>query len=698
MADKQISDLTSASALTDGSLFVIEQSGAAKSANWGMMKNYIAPNVAPQYSASSTYGIGDYVVYNNQLYRCRVEISTAEAWTSSHWTATVLSNEVTGVYNEDYIINALGSDGEYTYSVGDWEKGTWSYSVKNANSARLRTKRLIPIRAGVTVSYSNPTLKLYIGVLSTRGASSYSQTSGWFAAGGSGDYLITEDGYLALILEGGSGIVPSDYDCTIKLTSIYNKFLGVPEYDANEAAPLGSVREKSGELVRVTDTSVGGSATPTSFADEIMIPKLAMAKDTNILPLFANHRSPYTYNGITYSWVDYKTIHIEGTASAASFYNLIISRQKLVPGIKPDDEILIKIKNNPDGVFLRVYKYENGSTTGTVIRDAKRDCFAKFTPETTGMMFQFYVTNGTAIATGGVDVTLEVIINPSIKHLRVLMIGNSYTNDCSAYSPLLIEELSKTTTITLGTTYVSGASIDDYISLFDNDTASITYYKYNALSGKYDAAATSKTLKQCIANEPWDIIVFQQSSSIQGTWSSFSNLNSLIDKVLGYHASVHTNPVKVGWMFPQLRYASISSTTYEMVVDCVNKVMQTTPCSFFFPCGTAVQNARGTSLDSIGDAGHLCADDNGHLQSGLPSLIPSYVTALKILELAGEPWHDVLKDTIRPVSEWCEAINSPGENPPGTIVSVGVTDANCYLAAKCAVAALKFPTTVSTVA
>lgn len=217
MADKQISDLTSASALTDGSLFVIEQSGAAKSANWGMMKNYIAPNVAPQYSASSTYGIGDYVIYNNQLYRCRVDISTAEAWTSSHWTATVLSNEVTGVYNEDYIINALGSDGEYTYSAGDWEKGSWAFSVKGANSSRLRTKCLIPIRAGVTVSYSNPTLKLYIGVLPTRGASSYSQMSGWIAAGSSGEYTILNDGYLALILEGGSGIAPSDYDSTVSL-------------------------------------------------------------------------------------------------------------------------------------------------------------------------------------------------------------------------------------------------------------------------------------------------------------------------------------------------------------------------------------------------------------------------------------------------------------------------------------------------
>lgn len=94
MADKQISDLTSASGLTDGSLFVLEQGGAAMKANWGMMKTYISPSVAAQYSSSSTYDVGDYVIYNGQLYRCTTAITTAEAWTAAHWTAAVLGDDV----------------------------------------------------------------------------------------------------------------------------------------------------------------------------------------------------------------------------------------------------------------------------------------------------------------------------------------------------------------------------------------------------------------------------------------------------------------------------------------------------------------------------------------------------------------------------------------------------------------------------
>lgn len=100
MADKQISDLTAATGLTDGSLFVIEQSGAAKSANWGMIKEYISPDLAPLYSNNSTYSVGDYVIYNDSLYRCNTAITSAEAWTAAHWTAVVMGNDVSDIRSD----------------------------------------------------------------------------------------------------------------------------------------------------------------------------------------------------------------------------------------------------------------------------------------------------------------------------------------------------------------------------------------------------------------------------------------------------------------------------------------------------------------------------------------------------------------------------------------------------------------------
>jgi hypothetical protein len=135
MADKQISDLTSASGLTDGSLFVIEQGGSAMKANWGMMKNYISPSVANQYSASSTYDVGDYAIYNGTLYRCTTAITTAESWTASHWTAAVIGDDFANLKTEYSMTKAIAGvrwfNGYYQSSDNAYVSSTY-YKMSNA--------------------------------------------------------------------------------------------------------------------------------------------------------------------------------------------------------------------------------------------------------------------------------------------------------------------------------------------------------------------------------------------------------------------------------------------------------------------------------------------------------------------------------------------------------------------------------------
>jgi len=64
-----------------------------------------ASNTAAAYSSSATYAVGDYCVYNGQMYRCTTAISTAEAWTSGHWTVVSVGGEL-GSLKED--LNAIG--------------------------------------------------------------------------------------------------------------------------------------------------------------------------------------------------------------------------------------------------------------------------------------------------------------------------------------------------------------------------------------------------------------------------------------------------------------------------------------------------------------------------------------------------------------------------------------------------------------
>ena len=54
----------------------------------GLAFSAIEPNFAGAYDSTSTYAVGDYVVYEHDLYVCNTAITTAEDWTAAHWTQT----------------------------------------------------------------------------------------------------------------------------------------------------------------------------------------------------------------------------------------------------------------------------------------------------------------------------------------------------------------------------------------------------------------------------------------------------------------------------------------------------------------------------------------------------------------------------------------------------------------------------------
>lgn len=93
-------------------------------------------SVAPIYSSSETYAVGDYVMYdgiwNGGLYECNTAIETPEEWTAAHWTAVKVSEEITDLKismdrvntalpaapSEDgnYVLQCTVSDGAATYA------------------------------------------------------------------------------------------------------------------------------------------------------------------------------------------------------------------------------------------------------------------------------------------------------------------------------------------------------------------------------------------------------------------------------------------------------------------------------------------------------------------------------------------------------------------------------------------------------
>ena len=79
---------------------------------------------APAYSTSGLYSVGQYVTYNGNLYRCNTAITTAETWTSAHWTQTNLGADVYDLKSASipfpvYPESKYGTNGQLLRTKGD---------------------------------------------------------------------------------------------------------------------------------------------------------------------------------------------------------------------------------------------------------------------------------------------------------------------------------------------------------------------------------------------------------------------------------------------------------------------------------------------------------------------------------------------------------------------------------------------------
>lgn len=106
VADKGTEQVGTVSSEGTTQIGLVEAKGAEVIASIPGDYSTLQGDIASTYSSSSTYAVGDYVLYSGQLYRCTTAISTAEAWTSAKWTAVALGDDVTDLKSafDDLII------------------------------------------------------------------------------------------------------------------------------------------------------------------------------------------------------------------------------------------------------------------------------------------------------------------------------------------------------------------------------------------------------------------------------------------------------------------------------------------------------------------------------------------------------------------------------------------------------------------
>lgn len=99
-------------------------------------------DIAPTYSSSSLYAVGQYAWYDGDLKRCIVPITTAESYTAAHWTNAVLG---TDIYDLNNSFSSLEKKVEVPVSQSwTWEQGGYSGTAGTAVSSNKQIRTGLP--------------------------------------------------------------------------------------------------------------------------------------------------------------------------------------------------------------------------------------------------------------------------------------------------------------------------------------------------------------------------------------------------------------------------------------------------------------------------------------------------------------------------------------------------------------------------
>ena len=188
--------------------------------------------------------------------------------------------------------------------------------------------------------------------------------------------------------------------------------------------------------------------------------------------------------------------------------------------------------------------------------------------------------------------------------LRILAVGNSFSDDGTEYIPGLLEAAGIHNVI-IARLYIGGCSLERHCREYEEGTKDYVYYK--STKNKWVTVSKNATILDGLKDEPWDIITVQEVSNNSGTYDTYQ---MWAPKLLSIIRKEATNPKAAIVWHMTWAYASNSDhgafkfynkdqkTMYEAIVSCVDRARTDFNVPVVIPSGIAVQMARGTRLNN----------------------------------------------------------------------------------------------------
>lgn len=288
---------------------------------------------------------------------------------------------------------------------------------------------------------------------------------------------------------------------------------------------------------------------------------------------------------------------------------------------------------------------------------------------------------------------LDNMYNPPLnlqkKTLRVLDIGNSYTEDAIHYLPLLTKHSGvDVSDMCLYKAVRGGASFKNWCDIYcDNDsTKSYSITKVlgglNANISGIAATGNGEKFRNTLSNNEWDLIIIHQVSTYAPYFEKWEedgdagHLSELIQLIRQHqpNATIGFLLVHSYWDGYGGNKEKSSFERWKLIVESTRKLSENYNIDFIIPYGTAIENLRASSLNNEYDL----TIDGTHCASGLAD----YTAACCYFESLLAPRYgiSVLNNTAR----W----SNNGEIGKYLSSIVDVTNNNAFIAQKAALLAV----------
>ncbi len=276
--------------------------------------------------------------------------------------------------------------------------------------------------------------------------------------------------------------------------------------------------------------------------------------------------------------------------------------------------------------------------------------------------------------------------------LKILAIGNSFSEDSTEYLPTMAKDLG-IKEIIVGNMYIGGCTIEKHATNARENNADYKYYKNTRnipmSRGPY---TNGVSLETALKDEEWDVVTLQHSSGHSGIETFYNaDLEYLIDYVKSYCPNA-----KIGWHMTwayqsdctlssfRSNYRNNQKLMYGQIASCAEKkIVPNEKIDFIIPAGTAIQNARTSYL------GDTLTRDGYHLDL----YIGRYIVGATWMKSMGYSLEDLrtlpnkLSSKVMPFVVECaeNAVKTPfavtdssytyepGTTPPETTVATEVT-------------------------